>query len=177
MKRTVIKPNADFEQKFWSHVVKGADNECWNWKGYVNKGYGTFWINKGNMRAHRAAWVIHNGPIPDRLFVCHKCDNRSCVNPNHLFLGTNMDNIKDMVDKKRHAYGQRHGCVKLKLTDVLAIRVMFIKRGFGTKEIGRRFDVSATLVGDIIKGKQWAKGIALAREQYLNAITAPVEDK
>jgi len=92
-----------YVKSFWDKVDKKGDDECWNWKAFKNKqGYGKMGVGAGHcVNAHRFSWVIHVGKIPEGLFVCHKCDNTSCVNPKHLFIGTRQDNINDMVLKKR----------------------------------------------------------------------------
>lgn len=93
------------EKRFWDKVNKTDD--CWNWTGAViNSGYGTFFIAKVNgvsrlKLAHRVAWELANGPIPEGLFVLHRCDNRRCVRPDHLFLGTAKDNTHDAMRKGR----------------------------------------------------------------------------
>lgn len=88
------------EERFWTKVIK-ADN-CWKWIGskYPN-GYGYIYYNKNHIGSHRVSWEIHNGIIPDKMCVLHKCDNPNCINPKHLFLGTMSDNTKDMVSKHR----------------------------------------------------------------------------
>ena len=87
---------------FWKKVEK--TERCWNWTAAKNeKGYGFFGIIGKTDRSHRISWVLNNGQIPDNLFVCHKCDNPKCVNPAHLFLGTNKDNVDDMVAKQRNS--------------------------------------------------------------------------
>lgn len=90
-------------ERFFSKVDKTEN--CWNWiaaKRY--KGYGCFRINGKLVDSHRVSWVIHNGAIPDGLFVLHTCDNRLCVNPAHLFLGTNYDNVQDCIRKGRMSW-------------------------------------------------------------------------
>jgi hypothetical protein len=91
--------------RFWDHVVRAGDDECWDWKGALDKdGYGHFhhpgedrWV-----RAHRIAWELHHGnPAPDEMKVCHTCDRPRCMNPAHLFVGTQGDNVRDMCAKGR----------------------------------------------------------------------------
>lgn len=96
--------------RFWNKVIK--QNGCWKWTAMENDfGYGI--INSGGrggrpLRAHRVSWEIHNGNIPKGKHILHKCDNPTCTNPEHLFLGTNYDNVQDMVKKGRTCRGQKH---------------------------------------------------------------------
>lgn len=86
--------------RFWNHVLKTA--KCWWWTGALDgQGYGRVRRDKVLHPAHRLAWIDANGPIPDGLYVCHRCDNRKCVRPDHLFLGTAKDNTQDMIAKGR----------------------------------------------------------------------------
>ena len=96
-------------KRFWDKVDKTG--ECWIWTAYTKTdGYGQFKFD-GKMRgAHRMAWLLTNGEIPDGMLVCHTCDNPSCVNPNHLFLGTNQDNADDKMNKGRHASVSQTHC-------------------------------------------------------------------
>lgn len=113
---------------FWSKVMKAGPNECWVWVAARHRqGYGTF-SRTGfpERKAHRASWVIHFGVIPAGMCVLHRCDNPPCVNPAHLFLGTQQTNIQDMDAKGRrrvgHQKGEDHPMARLDVRTVLAIR-------------------------------------------------------
>jgi len=89
------------EERFWSKVDKRGAEECWNWKASLFHGYGYYSRQSGSNKAHRVSWEFANGPIPLDKQVLHKCDNKKCVNPNHLYLGTPSDNICDAVTRGR----------------------------------------------------------------------------
>lgn len=98
------------EERFWSKVdVRGPD-ECWLWmRGCGSGGYGQVWREGRNWQAHRVAYEFTRGPIPDGLWVLHRCDVPNCVNPAHLYVGTHKDNVRDRVERGRSATGDRNG--------------------------------------------------------------------
>lgn len=103
----------DYAERFWTKVAIGAPDECWLWQASKNAhGYGQYGLRKlrkGPIVAHRYSWILTHGPIPEGMKVCHRCDNPPCVNPAHLFLGTQTDNVRDATAKRRMAAGPRHG--------------------------------------------------------------------
>lgn len=110
-KRRWAKYQVPMETRFWSFVDKKAPDECWNWKGSGTR-YGVFSVKSRGRFAHRVSYEINKGPIPDGKCVCHKCDNPKCVNPNHLWLGSHSENIKDAVTKGRLAIPNNKGIIR-----------------------------------------------------------------
>lgn len=145
--------------RFWSKVNILSIDECWEWRGGVNQdGYGSFYTNNTHVFAHRFSWVSTFGEITaPEIRVLHKCDNPPCANPNHLFLGTQLDNIKDRDSKGRHAdaSGVKNGRAVLKESDVIEIKRMR-QKGVAYKEIARRKGVSEGCVNHILNGRHWS---------------------
>lgn len=129
-------------------------NGCWEWQGdrFV-QGYGAVTINKKKVKAHRISFLIFNGKFPKYLCVLHKCDNRKCVNPKHLFLGTRKDNNHDRSQKNRSGKGMRHPHCKTTDGDVKKIKRLY-NDGVGQNKIAKKFNISQTLVSLIINKKQ-----------------------
>lgn len=144
--------------RFWHNVPIAGIDECWAWQGSKNPdGYGKMEINCSSVRAHRFSWEIHNGPIPKGLHVLHRCDNPSCVNPHHLFLGTHSDNMKDMVAKGRHRggpQGERARSAKLTPALVLEIREK-AAHGMSYPELGREYGMSTSAIGNVVLRRTW----------------------
>jgi hypothetical protein len=143
-----------FEVRFWKMVSKPTDeNGCWIWKGSTRPwGYGHLGSEKGKhpkmVKAHRAAYTICVGPIPDGMFVCHHCDNPACVNPAHLFIGTPKDGLH--VHPERAARGERNGAAKLNEHQVIEIRTLYAQGGITFRSLARQYGVCKSTIGYVI---------------------------
>jgi hypothetical protein len=144
------------EVRFWRAVdVRGKD-QCWEWMGALHyKGYGEFApIAKHKTKSHRFAWESKNGPIPDGKMVCHKCDNRPCCNPSHLFLGNAKTNMDDCTNKMRHCHGEKSPKAKLTESDVIAIRNAD-KTKRTRLSIAKEFGISGRQVTSVCRYESW----------------------
>lgn len=141
-------------KKRFYEKIKIIENGCWIWCGGTNQKYGILRFKKKNLGAHRFSYeFIKNEKIGDK-FVCHKCDNPICVNPDHLFLGTHKDNMKDATLKKRMAFGEKKGFNKLKEKDVQEIQRL-VKIGLSQSQIAKIFEIEQTNISLIMKNKNW----------------------
>lgn len=149
----IITPH--FLSYFWERVQKGVDDDCWIWCGPIHKarGYGSASLGGRPTPAHRASWMVHRGVIPADMFVLHKCDNPPCVNPNHLFLGTNQDNYDDRDAKDRVRHGSKHPRARLTEALVLEIRASSESDSVWAKRLG----VYATTIRDARRGAKWKR--------------------
>lgn len=134
-------------------------NECWEWiKALNGPGYGVIVDeNRIQRSAHRVSWEIYNGKIDAGKFVLHKCDNRKCVRPDHLYLGTQSQNMLDMYKKGRDhlARGENHRWSKLSKTDVLEIRKSYIPRICSWGKLAKKYNVSRSTIQKITNGRNW----------------------
>lgn len=149
-----VSDSRSVEERFQEKYIPEPMSGCWLWIASVNAcGYGTVRAYQKPMLAHRVAYLLYRGEIPEDTCVLHTCDNPPCVNPEHLFLGTPMDNVTDMERKNRsyHPAGENHGRAKLTADDVRLIRNDLRSRRIIAKEYG----VSGFLISAVKKRKIW----------------------
>lgn len=170
--RAEIKPTEMDAVRFWVKVNKLGPDECWEWtKGRNKWGYGKFSIRdlenkKRTAAAHRIAYQIYNNELPAGLLVCHRCDNRLCCNPAHLFLGTHAENSADMVAKGRskasytppekRRYGKDNPNSKLTEEIVRSIRSEYSSGGIGKRPLALRYGVSKPVITAVVRRETWA---------------------
>ncbi len=148
-------PRQDLLTRIKSKITKRPSG-CWEWTGTImNAGYGEIFVSQsdGRILAHRLIWTLKNGPIPEGMCICHHCDNRRCVNLKHLFLGTYLDNNRDMAAKRRSTIGSRNPMAKLTKSKVLRIRQL--SRSKTNTEIAKLFTISQPAVSLIASRKRW----------------------
>ena len=149
----------DLKERFMSKIIKCG--ECWIWKGKKDKDrYGQFYLKTNGkekgIRPHRFSYMLYKGQIESGLLVCHSCDNPACVNPDHLFLGTQKDNIQDALKKKRMLgpKGEKQWNAKFKDQDIRNIRKMK-NEGYNGNQIAKMYQVERRVIYDILKNITW----------------------
>lgn len=140
------------ESDFWAKVQKTEG--CWLWTGAAPK-YGTFMLRGKNWSTHRLSFTLAKGEIPKGKLVCHTCDNRFCVNPDHLFLGSHKDNYQDSVVKGRNSRGEFHGNSKISDEIVRKIRAEYQPYKVTLKTLANKYQISACTAHKIIAGEAW----------------------
>lgn len=143
--RAIPEAATHVRERFWSKVKVRGDDECWEWQRGTIKGYGVFRLNdrKTAARAHRVSYRMEVGPIPDSKQVNHHCDNPGCVNPNHLYLGTQSDNARDSYARNRRG--------KLTNQEVREIRRRAREEDVTHVELGKEYGVSGQSIGDVVR--------------------------
>jgi hypothetical protein len=151
--RTVRTASKEY---FWSKIDKRGPDDCWEWQASRSrKGYGIAPLGHKSRSAHRVAWEITYGPIPDGLHVLHTCDNPACCNCAHLFLGTNADNVADRVHKGRGHKGQNHTRAKFTENQIRAIRVFAKNNKINQSEIAKQYGVNNATISRIVNRGRW----------------------
>lgn len=143
-------------ERWAKHVQRGEG--CWEWTAYRDpKGYGRMGgcEPKTVILAHRASWEIHFGPIPPDTDVLHSCDNPPCSRPDHLFLGTALDNMQDASKKRRTTQGERAFCAKLTAGQVLVIRARYAAGGISHQALADAYGVARESVSELIRRETW----------------------
>lgn len=141
-----------------------SEDNCWEWQKTLNsRGYGTVSMHGRSVGAHVLSYELWNGPVGN-MCVCHSCDNRKCINPAHLFLGTRRDNNNDKIRKHRQAKGERIGTSKLTETDVYMIRTLY-RSGHLQRELALRFGVVQQEISNIVRGQWWKDSFITDKER------------
>jgi len=152
-----IKDHRTLKQKVEDGYIPEPTTGCWLWIGTVQGGrYGAIWHQGKFWAAHRVSYEIVHGPIPDGMKACHKCDTPMCVNPRHLFIGTQRDNVLDMFNKRRgnRCMGEKH--LKAKITERQALDILDMsKQGQSRQEIVKKTGISWGIVSGLVLGTTW----------------------
>lgn len=156
--RDPVVITAKDKRRFWSRVNAAGVDQCWEIAGSaISNGYVQICIQGVAVLAHRLSWILHFGPIPASRIVCHRCDNRRCVNPHHLFLGTIADNNADMLKKGRARWrvGDRLGAVVLSPQLAQEIRERWKIGGLTQRALAAEYGVHPCTISRVIGGKRW----------------------
>lgn len=163
-----IRPVSDYSDDEYKSILISrlfgncvlSKSGCIEWQGCLIGGYGQIRVRKPKNKlflTHRLSWILKNGEIPDGLELCHKCDNRKCINLDHLFLGTRSDNMRDMVEKGRHspARGEKSGMAKLDASSVVEIKRLCLS-GVTQAKVASIYGVNPSHISRVLSNKRWA---------------------
>lgn len=154
---SIALPKEEYDKivKFRLRANIIEENGCWIWQGCKNNGYGQSSYRSRMMLTHRISWIVFNGEIPKGIDVCHKCDNPSCINPEHLFLGNAKDNVNDMWTKQRKSHkGEKHPRCKLTLEQVKQIRYVDLAC-MTQRDIAKKYGLTAGYIHNIKSKRTW----------------------
>lgn len=144
------------QERFLGKIHVDEATKCWLWRGAIDSdGYGLMHIGRKSRRAHRMAWMLFRGEIPEGMLVCHRCDIRCCVNPDHLFLGTYAQNSADMKQKGRQRKGEKNPTARLNAEQVRMIRGL-LASGESSSAIAERMGLTTLAIHHIKVGRTWA---------------------
>ena len=147
-------------KRFWDKVQKTKKDKCWIWLACKDKnGYGQFYLNGKSEKSHRVSYMLANRcSILKNFNILHKCDNPCCVNPKHLFLGTQKDNVKDMIHKGRRSdtKGNANGHAKINDQDVIEIKRLFHEDKLNQTQISQLYPINNRMISRIITGQAWS---------------------
>lgn len=151
----ITKRDSKTVGRFWKKVVKLSVGRCWVWTGAKSEhGYGRFRFKRKTWVAPRLAWIISNGPVPTGKLVLHKCDNPACVNPNHLFIGTQTDNMRDAIKKGRWTPEHKWKLTQAKVT---RIRKLYQTTDITQQQLADMNNVGSGAIHSVISRKTWRK--------------------
>ena len=149
------------EERFWKKVDKKENEECWEWRAGKRAGYGAFKMNGKVQSSHRVVYSMEKGEIPGEKLVLHKCDNRKCVNPSHLYLGDYSRNIQDRLERTEWKpgdslpKGENHPNTKLTEEEVIEIREKYSNKNITQKELAKDYPVARKQITKIVNERCW----------------------
>ena len=151
----------DDTKRFHESYILASESDCWLWEKSLTFGYGNATWEGQAIYAHRLSWIIHNGPIPEGMLVCHHCDVKNCVNPEHLFVGTQKDNMQDCAKKgrvKAFPSAEEHPLTPFKWSDIYEIRKLY-RDGMSFNALSKKYRVCRSSITKICRNKSWKEQI------------------